>query len=185
MRKKTLKNLTKSFYIIARDRNLEEAMYKDLKKIQLLIREIHPARRWGILTLKKNLADLIGECCESDPKLLGLFIEEMIKKDLSRHIDEIITLYKNLLYESKGFQIVNVETAFPLSDEEKKLIEKRLKEILKKDILCDYAVDKRLIGGIRIKIGELYLDLSIKNKLDKLRSSILKGVQSCQTQTLL
>lgn len=178
MRGKVLKNLTRSLFMVARDHNMEEMVYNDLKKIQLLIREILSAGKKRTSVLKKFLFDFIDEHCESDPGILKLFIEEIIKRNLSRHIGEITSVYRNLLYESRGFQIVNVETAFPVSNEEKKLIEEKLKEILKKDILCNYTVDERLIGGMRIKVGESCFDLSIKNRLDKLRFSILKGVHS-------
>ena len=42
-------------------------------------------------------------------------------------------------------------------------------------IKFDYSVDESLIGGVKIQIGSLMVDTSIKNKLKKFKQLMLEN----------
>jgi len=62
----------------------------------------------------------------------------------------------------------------PISEEEKKEIENVLKEYLKKEVILESKVDEGIIGGIKIKIGDLIFDGTLKTQLGKFKE-IIKG----------
>lgn len=61
------------------------------------------------------------------------------------------------LYQKRaGIMPFEVQSSLALSDEEKKIIEKFLKEQVHEQVLCSYAVQPELIAGVRI-FNERYL----------------------------
>ncbi len=77
--------------------------------------------------------------------------------------------------EYKKIGIAKVTSAVVLSDEQKaKLEEKLLKTTSYTSFEMDYNVDKSLIGGLIIRIGDRVVDSSIKTKLDKLARDLQK-----------
>ena len=83
--------------------------------------------------------------------------------------------------EYKKIGIAKVTSAVVLSDEQKaKLEEKLLKTTSYTSFEMDYNVDKSLIGGLIIRIGDRVVDSSIKTKLDKLA----RDLQKIQLSTL-
>ena len=79
--------------------------------------------------------------------------------------------------EVKKIGVAHVTTALELTDEQKEQIVKRLLETTAYESFeMTYAVDKSLIGGMVIRIGDRVVDSSIKTKLYEL-SKDLKKIQ--------
>jgi len=84
------------------------------------------------------------------------WVDELIKKGF----EEISHL--NIIEETKEVEVVS---ALPLSDKQREHIEKRLKEILGKEIQLQEKVEPEIIVGLIVKIGSLVLDGSLKFKI--------------------
>ena len=69
--------------------------------------------------------------------------------------------------------IAHIETAVTLTDTEKRELAKTITDVIGRPLKPEYHVHPSLIGGIRIRIGELVLDTSLKTQLDDLRQSLL------------
>jgi F-type H+-transporting ATPase subunit delta len=83
-------------------------------------------------------------------------------------------MYQELLDEELNIARGEVITAYPISDEEKREIENVLKDYLKKEVILESKVDERIIGGIKIRIGDLIFDGTLKTQLGKFKE-IIKG----------
>ena len=67
-----------------------------------------------------------------------------------------------------------VSSAVPLSDIQREKVENKLLETTGFSKLnVNYKVDKTLIGGVVIKIGDRVVDSSVKTSLETLRKSLL------------
>ena len=62
-----------------------------------------------------------------------------------------------------------------LSEEELKNISSELSKSIGSSIDFDYKVDEDLIGGLKMQIGSLMIDTSIKNKLKKYEQLMLEN----------
>ncbi len=85
------------------------------------------------------------------------------------NIRNIVAEYLKIYYEKN--QILDVEATFAVEPSElqkKKLIEKLMKKTGKK-INLDVKIDKSIIGGGIIKIGDQVTDGSIRKELNFLR----------------
>ncbi len=75
--------------------------------------------------------------------------------------------------EYKKIGTAYVATAVELSKNQKKEVENRLLETTSYvQMEMEYSVDKSLIGGMVIRIGDRVVDTSIKNKLNELSKEL-------------
>ena len=70
---------------------------------------------------------------------------------------------------------VSVTTATPLDDEVINNIKKVLSDSTKKKINLVGVIDKKIIGGIILRVGSFLIDTSIRSKILKINNAI-KGV---------
>lgn len=77
--------------------------------------------------------------------------------------------------ELKGIGVVYVTTAEALKVPQRELVIAKLLETTKyQQMEMHYTVDKSLIGGMVIRIGDRVVDSSIKSKLDALQKKLMK-----------
>ena len=84
------------------------------------------------------------------------WVKELLKTGLE-HLDR--------LHIPEKIQEVPVVTAFALSDEQKSLIQKKLKDALGYDVRLSENVHPEIIAGLQITLGSLVIDGSLKHKV--------------------
>lgn len=62
-------------------------------------------------------------------------------------------------------------SAVDLNENQKNSIGEKLNQKLQKQVICKFQTDKKIIGGLTIKIGDNVIDLSLKSKFDKLKKA--------------
>ncbi|TXI31782.1 MAG: hypothetical protein E6Q58_04785 [Niabella sp.] len=101
-------------------------------------------------TLAKNIVEQIKKL--EDSKLIKKIAEELLS---SVNKPEAIIKY-----------------ASDMNQSEKSKIEKMITERFGKIEKFNYVKDESLIGGFRVEYGEFFIDKSIKNSLNQLKSKI-------------
>lgn len=103
--------------------------------------------------------------------LIVLAVEKDRQNDIQGILEYFITAIKDYL----KIGIVNVATPMELSDRQKAEVEKRILDTTAfKKLEMNYSVDKSLIGGMVIRIGDRVVDTSIKTKLAELTKELNK-----------
>lgn len=100
----------------------------------------------------------------------SLWFELQKQKKISR-LDEMISLVREIRAKSNKQIIVEITSAEELTDPEKQMLEEKIVKKLDSKILPRYKVDKKLLGGLKIKLGDGILDLSWRGKLEKIKES--------------
>jgi len=101
----------------------------------------------------------------------------MIAKGRYSQIESVFEYYIGLVKEEKKIGVAHVTTALELTEGQKKeIVNKLLETTAYTTFEMSYAVDKSLIGGMVIRIGDRVVDSSIKTKLYEL-SRDLKKIQ--------
>lgn len=90
----------------------------------------------------------------------------------ARELPGIFSSFRTLLARHRGSRQVEIVSAKPLSDAEKKSITDQLGATLGMKVDADTRVDENLIGGFVVRVGSRQFDASIKSKLDALRLSL-------------
>ncbi|MBQ6888756.1 MAG: ATP synthase F1 subunit delta [Lachnospiraceae bacterium] len=103
------------------------------------------------------------------------FLTLIIQKDRYSEAEAILEYFLNQVKEYKGIGVAYVKTAVALTDIQKKQIEERLLNTTKyRQMEMHFSVDKALIGGMVIRIGDRVVDSSISTKLGELERQLMK-----------
>ena len=88
-------------------------------------------------------------------------------------LPQITAQYRELLNHENKEADVTIETAFPLSDDQVadliKALDKKFPGI---KLLPKVVVDKDLIGGVRVIVGDKVLDGTVKARLAEMKSAL-------------
>ena len=87
--------------------------------------------------------------------------------------EEILQQFHNLENEHNEILEAKILSAFELLENQKDSIKERLEKKFNKKVVLSCIVDKTLIGGVTIIIGDYVVDGSIKRNLEILKNSIL------------
>ena len=123
--------------------------------------------------LKMGIIEEILKVMKVDPEI-ERFLKLLVERRRIQYIREIVIMYQELLDEELNIARGEVITAYPLSEEERKELEEVLKNYLKKEVILESKVDEGIIGGIKIRIGDLIFDGTLKTQLNKMKE-IIKG----------
>jgi F-type H+-transporting ATPase subunit delta len=116
------------------------------------------------------------------------------RKHRLTEIPAIAYAFDQLNKTSRGEVDVEVASARPLTDEQRRQIADRLTAVLGQKAIVHPAVDAALIGGLKIRVGDRLIDGSVVNRLrrlshrmsedghDKLRTSINRILSTEQPQ---
>ena len=87
---------------------------------------------------------------------------------------EITNLFESLYRNKNNIIEVKGVVASNMSDQQIESLKTSLDEILGKKTKLSIEIDSSLIGGIKLRIDNIFLDASIHNQLQKLRSELLQ-----------
>jgi len=99
---------------------------------------------------------------------LGLAIIEILNLLNGIPIAEVKKFYKRIL--NKEVTVAEVITATELSESQKIKFIDKINLLLKEEVTVCFTVDKSIIGGALIKVGDKVIDETITSALDKLIS---------------
>ncbi len=106
-----------------------------------------------------------GEVC-------GL-LNQIVVNNRYEEIDGILASFIDSVKEYKKIGVAYVDTPLALSDVQKEHIEQKLldtTDYVKMEM--NYSVDEKLIGGMKIRIGDRVVDSSISTKLNELAKEL-------------
>ena len=82
--------------------------------------------------------------------------------------------YQALYNKGKSFLEVKGKVSHQMTDQQIQFLENSIEEVLGKKISLSVEVDSNLIGGIKLRIDNTFLDASIQNQLQMLRKELLQ-----------
>jgi F-type H+-transporting ATPase subunit delta len=92
-----------------------------------------------------------------------------------RHIKLINEKYKKLISDSRGNIDVEAVTAKQLSNIDLADIQEKINSKITGSVTILNTIDKNILGGIKLKVGNTLIDGSIKTKLNKLKQSMINN----------
>jgi len=118
------------------------------------------------------LSDVIRALSVS-PTVANL-LQILLENHRIEYLPFIRNLYAELVDEKEGRAKGQIFTPYPLSEDAKGRIEKVLGERLGKQVHLAPVEDKSLIGGVKVIVGGLRIDGSVRHQLELMNESILK-----------
>ena len=90
--------------------------------------------------------------------------------------DAVISKFFEMARERLGLLDVKIYSAAPLTFAQWTDVETKLTDMFGKDISLVMKVDKSLIGGLRIVVGHIIIDNTIKTRLAEMKKNVYKEV---------
>lgn len=119
---------------------------------------------------KKSLIDSLFKDRISIEMINFLYI--LIDKRRESHIIEVVEHYKVLFNTHENIIKVVAITAVPMEDKEKNKLMTVLKDKLKKTIELTNEIDKKIIGGVLLKVEDKLIDGTVKGQLESIGRAI-------------
>lgn len=122
---------------------------------------------------KEQLVKLLLEVCGERVDDEGVnLIRLLTANDRLAAAPAISALYEQLKQEARGVIEVTLTSAYAMQAADKKAIGEALKARLGKEVNITAERDPSLIGGVRIRAGDLVIDGSIQGRLRQLATEI-------------
>ena len=100
-------------------------------------------------------------------KITNLFLSVLVTKRRIFFLNTIFHNFISLVSKKRGELKASLISSKRLTDEELENLNTELSQAMEATVAFNYKVDENLIGGLKMQIGSLMVDTSIKNKLKK------------------
>lgn len=102
-------------------------------------------------------------------------LQLMIDRGREKYLPAVVKAYRQLSYEYTGKAIALVYSPYPLSDSEKSTIAAQFGRVTKKTIEIKNEVDPKLLGGLKVQIGDTIYDGSLATKLETMEKHLIEA----------
>jgi len=96
----------------------------------------------------------------------------MVRRGRPKAIEPMMERFTELLRRHRGIALAEVRAAMPLDDDQRQAIAARLRELTGQRIEINEVVDKGLMGGVSVRIGDQLYDASVRSRLERLRARL-------------
>ena len=108
-------------------------------------------------------------------KVTKSFLSILVIKKRIFFLNKIFSNFLSLVSKKKGELTASLISSKNLTNEELKNLNTELSQAMNTVVTFNYKVDEALIGGLKMQIGSLMIDTSIKNKLKKYEQIMLEA----------
>ncbi|BBO00178.1 F0F1 ATP synthase subunit delta [Sporolactobacillus terrae] len=169
-----------ALFEVAEERDLIDTIESQLQFVAESLYEHEDLRRVLMhpQVSSNNKKELVQKLFENQAgvEVLNL-LRLLIDRKREAIIDEVLEAYTHKANEKRGILDVTITTAASLSNQEQQDLAKRLGDSLGKKLSIHAKVDKSIIGGIQLRIGDRLYDGSIAGKLAGFKQEIKVGRQ--------
>ena len=166
-----------ALYEIAEEKGKVDEFLNDLRSICDLIdndKNFKEVIRHPQISTKKKKETFINIFKGKIDEELLSFLILLIEKDRISYIREKLNEMEKIHLERINTLKAVVITAVPMLDSEKEALKQKLEDKYNKNIIMTTQVDKSILGGVFVRVGNDVIDGTIKSKLDEMKEIMLK-----------
>lgn len=165
----------KAVLSLASDEKMTEVVNSEMKLIATTIsqnKELSDVLKSPVVSSAVKKSVLLEVFKDSSKAILSL-IDTLISNNRIDILSDVAQKYNQLFDASKGIELATVTTAVALTDDLKRQVLSKAKELTGKDIEVENIVDESIIGGFILRIGDIQYNASITNQLNKLKKEFI------------
>ena len=176
-RKSLVKNLTKALYTVSEENHALEEVRNAIKSFDQLVNTNSYLRVF--LQSKKiagnQKAEILNDLLdEIGHPLVNEMVSYLNGSTAISDLNSISSLFDSMYKESKNILSVKGTVAENMSKADIESLRSSLNNLLGKETDLSINIDASLIGGIKLRIDNTFLDASIQNQLQNLRSKLMQ-----------
>ena len=175
----TSERYSRALFEVSRDSDDLNKVENDIKNFKLIYDKNLEVRNFikdpsQIITEQNKLVNLISDKLNFS-KNVQKFLLLLIEKRRIFFVNKIIESFLRLCSQKRGEIKASLISSKELSQNELNDISTDLSKSMGSTLKFDYKVDKELIGGLKLQLGSIMIDTSIKNKLKKYEQAMLEN----------
>jgi F-type H+-transporting ATPase subunit delta len=144
----------------------EETRGTDTQVTEFFRSKVIPAKA-KVEVLRKTLSGRISP-------LLHNFMMLLARKERLDRVWRIFSSYQQMLDERFGKVEVDVWTRYPLPADQGEAIRRKLQDALKREPIMHFYTDDKMIGGMRLQVGDKLIDATVDTQLRRMRERIIE-----------
>ena len=167
------KRYAEAAYLLARERGNEEAWSAGLAAMSALFGDdrAQPLFESTLVPPSQKLALVERALAGVDPLVLNL-ARLLVRRRRTSLGPQVAEAFQELIDRAKGISHATVTSAVPLSPDDKRAAEQKLREITGGDVILDTEVDEGILGGLVVRIGDRLIDGSTRSRLIALKQRL-------------
>lgn len=99
----------------------------------------------------------------------------LIEKDRILYLEEKLIQMEKIHLEKNNTMIAVVKSVIPLQDSQIEQLKDKLSKKYNKKIIIQTEIDKKILGGLYIRVGDDVIDGSLKIKLEEMKKIMIKS----------
>jgi ATP synthase F1 delta subunit len=136
----------------------------------LVAEEINDAQKTAVLM----------ELTEGGDELVRNFLRIIVDKSRESELTDVYDGFVELDEKAKGIVHVEVVTAVDMTEAVLDGLKQKIESSLNKTVELTMTVDKEILGGLRLRIGDRIADASVRYRLDTLRELLTSPMASLE-----
>tara|TARA_B110000116_G_C16796627_1_gene567200 strand:- start:1678 stop:2214 length:537 start_codon:yes stop_codon:yes gene_type:complete len=175
--KKNPKRIAQALYSVSESNNVLEPVYKAFSTLYELVQTDSEFRVFiqSKRISRKNKAEILNNVLgEFGHPLIAELIFHLDGSKILNQFKEVKTLFERYYKASKNIVSVEGTLANPLDEAEVHALKSSLDNALGKNTDLTIKIDESLIGGIRLRIENTFLDATVQNQLHTLKKELLQ-----------
>ena len=175
----TSERYSRALFEVSQDSDDLDKVENDIKNFKLIYDKNLEVRNFikdpsQIITEQNKLVNLISDKLKFS-KNVQKFLLLLIEKRRIFFVNKIIESFLRLCSQKRGEIKASLISSKELSQNELNDISTDLSKSMGSTLKFDYKVDKELIGGLKLQLGSIMIDTSIRNKLKKYEQAMLEN----------
>ena len=167
-----------AFYDLALEKKVVDSVLENLLNLKKIIdsnKELSLLIKSPLISSNDKLQVLLKLISSLNLNNLTItFIKVISKNKRFAKFTSIVAQFVNINSNRRGDVLADVTSADELLEDQKINIKEQLKSILGEKLSLNFKVDKKIIGGLIVKVGSKMIDTSLANKINKLKIA-MKG----------
>ena len=125
-------------------------------------------------------SEALMELTEGGDELMRNLLRLLVDKGRESELEGVYRGFVELVERAQGLVHVEVVSAVPLPAPVSEALKKKIESSLQKTVELTLTVDKEILGGLRLRIGDRVADASVRYRLEHLRELLTTPMASLE-----
>ena len=175
----TSERYARALFEVSKENNEQEKIENDAKNFQIILKESRDFQNFiknptQTISHQNEVIDLLSKRLNFSKNLKN-FLLLLIEKRRIFFVKKILESFIKICSHKRGEIKASLISSKELSQIDLDKISDELSNTIGSNLKFNFTVDKELIGGLKLQLGSIMIDTSIKNKLKKYEKMLLEN----------
>ena len=164
-----------ALFQLSEEENITKEIYKELRNVVELVKgnkELDNVLKSPLVAKNEKIQLIEALFNNKINNNLKNFLKILVEKGRISSLKSIELTFKELLNNKNNIIEGTVISAVALTEKQVKELEEKLSKKYNKNVTLENKVDKNILGGVVIRLGNTQIDGSVKTRLDNIKDQL-------------